>query len=396
MKRNVNILLIWLSLVLCLSLVLSACAKETTPATTQPAVTNPSVTTSAPTAATFTPTMPATTTKPAATPAATKVIKWKMSSWNPIAPVFGHYNPYVMINWVGKGWADWVGEMSNGLLQIDYLPPGSVYAATEALQNIGAGVIECDFTSSGYAGGVAPETLIAGNMPMCWTTAALGYDAYYQLGLYDIMAEVYAEHNVVHIPTLEQCPGNLAVMFDASTLSSVKGKKIRVYGAMSKFIESIGGLPVSMSYADSYMGMKLGTVEGATVTANALEDIKLKEVAKGFVLSPTIINPCDAIIMNQNAFKALPADLQKAILRDSKYYMAAASFMVNQSIYWIASDAAKNYGVKLYSWSDADTKLARQIAREKVWPDFAKANARCAKMVDIIVKQLIEYQLLDK
>ena len=332
------------------------------------------------------------TPTPVASP---EVIKWTMQSWDPETPVFGHFYPYVLTNVVGRGWADWVEEVSNGRLEINYMAPGSCYPPNEALINIGKGTIQCSFTSSGYAGGLMPETYIAGNMPFTWTTAALGYDAYYQLGIYDIMEEAYGEHNVIHIPTLEQFPLNMATMFECQSPKDIIGRKIRIYGAQAKYIEAIGGLPVSMAYADVYMGLKLGTVEGATLGSHALEDIKLKEVIKGYVISPTSINPCDAILMNKDAFEELPIDLQKTILRDSKYFFAAASFMTELTMQWICADAQKNYGVELYTWSAEDTKWVREVCREKVWPELASANPRCQRMVEIIENQLVEYGLLD-
>lgn len=337
---------------------------------------------------------PVPVTAPTAEPVI-EVTKWTMQSWDPETPVFGHFYPYVLTNVVGRGWADWVEEASGGRIEIEYVAPGSCYPPNDALTNIGKGTIEVSFTSSGYAGGIMPETYIAGNMPFAWTTAALGYDAYYQLGLYDIMEEAYNEHNVVHIPTLEQFPLNMATMFECRSPKDIVGRKIRIYGAQSKYIEAIGGLPVSMPYADVYMGLKLGTVEGATLGSHALEDIKLKEVVKGYVVSPTSINPCDAILINKDAFEALPEDLQELILRDSKYYFAAASFMTELTMQWICADAEKNYGVELYSWSAEDTKWVREVCREKVWPELASANSRCYKMVEIIENQLIEYGLLD-
>lgn len=324
-----------------------------------------------------------------------EVVKWRMSSWNPVNPTFGHFYPYTLVNWIGLGWSDWIKDATDGRLEIEYLAPGSVYPPNEALINIEKGTIECDFTSSGYAGGIMPETYIAGNMPFSWTSAALGYDAYYQLGLYEIMQEAYGEHNIVHIPTLEEFPLNMATMFECRSPQDIVGKKIRIYGAQAKYIEAIGGLPVAMPYADVYMGLKLGTVEGATLGSHALEDISLKEVVKGYVIEPTSINPCDAILMNTDAFNALPEDIQVLILRDSRYYFAAASFMTDLTMRWLCADAERNFGVELYSWSAEDTKWVREVCREKVWPELASANERCRLMVDIIENQLIEYGLLD-
>jgi TRAP-type C4-dicarboxylate transport system substrate-binding protein len=178
----------------------------------------------------------------------------------------------------------------------------------------------------------------------------------------------------------------MAVMFPCESYKDVAGKKIRVYGAQVKYIEAIGGLPVAIPYAEVYQALKLGTVEGATLGMHALEDSNLKEVAKGYVAYPSTFIVNDSVVMNMDAYQALPDDIKAIISRDSKHYMAAATYLSRQSMLYVAAHA----GVTLYNWPESEVLELRKMAEEKIWPEFAEASPRCQALVDSIKQQLRE------
>jgi TRAP-type C4-dicarboxylate transport system substrate-binding protein len=303
------------------------------------------------------------------------------------APLFGPYEPYVMKGWHEEGWADWVTEATGGRLTINVVAPNSAFPNAEVLTNIGKGTIEAAFTSTGYAGGVMPEAYILGGLHFAWTDAAEGYEWYYQRGGYEMAEEAWNEHNVTHIPSLEDFPLNLAVMFPCDSYKTVAGKKIRVYGAQVKYIEAIGGLPVAIPYAEAYQALKLGTVEGATLGIHALEDSNLKEVVSGYVAYPSTFIVNDSVLMNMDAFQALPDDIKAIISRDSKHYMNSATYLSRQSMKYVAGQA----GVTLYSWPEEEVLELRKMAEEKIWPEFGSASPRCQELLDSIKAQMREH-----
>jgi predicted acyl esterase len=48
-------------------------------------------------------------------------------------------------------------------------------------------------------------------------------------------------------------------------------------------------------------------------------------------------------------------------------------------------------GVKFYTWAPDDVKRVTGLVVEKVWPKMAAKSPDCAKMVDIVKKQLRDY-----
>ncbi len=299
-----------------------------------------------------------------------------------------------MFSLIDKGWADWINKATNGRLKVTVVDPNSSFPNAEAVQNIGKGTIEACFTSSGYAGGIMPETSIAGSLPFTWTTNALAQDWFYNYGGQDLIQEAYSERNVISIPVIYQQPTNIGTMFECKSPNDLKGKKIRTYGAMAKYVEAVGGSPVNMAVADIYMGLKLKTVDAFCGGVVNLETAKLKEVVKGYVVEPTCLTPTDAIIINKDAFNALPKDMQDIITRDSRYYLAYAANTLQQQLNYSINKASQDYGLQVYTWSAEDTKALRVLMAQKVWPEFAAPNARCKKMVDSITSHLKAFGLL--
>ncbi|MFB3895105.1 MAG: hypothetical protein ACE14V_02265 [bacterium] len=83
--------------------------------------------------------------------------------------------------------------------------------------------------------------------------------------------------------SVEVVAAKFGKQFDKKVIvsSSIKGKKIRAAGgALSYYVEAIGGTPVPVPYSEVYMAMKLGTVDGFMQGIVDLEDQKLKEVTK--------------------------------------------------------------------------------------------------------------------
>ncbi len=374
-----QLLIMWISIIMIFSLLFGAIGcTETTPTSS---ISNPA-------------SSPTQTLTPVSAPGQTKTIEWDIQAVLPAAPAFGHYKGTMMHELFDKGWGEWLYQATNGRLKVSRVEPNAIFPNAEVLVNIKKGTIEAAFTSFGYSGGIVPETYIAGSLPFTWTSMTLAHDWYYHYGGYELVQEALDQHNIFYIPIIYEFPTGLAVKFECNSMNDIKGKKIRAYGAHSKWIEALGGSSVAIAYADTYMGMKLGTVDGAALGAQALEDIKLKEVATGFLVEPTALCPVDAIFINKDALNTLPEDIKNIVVRESKYYAAYAANTNHMQIDYVLAAAQKNYGLKTYKWSEEDTTAVRKLMVEKVWPEFAATNPRCGKMVESIKAHLKIFGLL--
>jgi len=139
------------------------------------------------------------------------------------------------------------------------------------------------------------------------------------------------------------------------------------------------------------MGMKLGTIDGWIAGVQAVEDLKLKEVTKGYVYSPRVSSALVNLLINMDAFKALPQDLQELLERDVPYITyALSSNNFNQGT-WVLRHGEKEYGMKLYTWSKEDADRLTQQAVEEIYPKIAAKSKGCAELLEIVKKQMRDY-----
>ena len=323
------------------------------------------------------------------------VINWRLQPFAPTVEQTDHFKDYMLWRWMDQGWADFIENATTGRLKITLVEPNSIYPVPEALENIGNGVIECAYTSVGYHSGTMPECYIGGGPPCTLWGAHLWYDFYHQYGYYDKIEEVYNEYNVTHITAFPQEVSSVITTFPCNSVDDIKGRKIRVFGAMGAFVEAFGGLPVSIAYSELYQAFQLGTIEGAVTGACALEEMKIKEVATGMVSDPNVYASVHAILMNQDAFNALPNDIQGIISDLSKSWMQEGALMVYQNEYKILMNAVKDYGMVTYQWPGEDKMRVAEVGVEQVLPKYAALSPRVAEHAQMLEDFMRLYGMVD-
>jgi TRAP-type C4-dicarboxylate transport system substrate-binding protein len=328
-----------------------------------------------------------------AQPSKPGVIHWTAQcAYNSTVPPFGPFGRgeagvYAHFHW----WADWVGKASGGRLLIDVVEPGSVFPISEADLAVGRGVVQVAIGMGSYFGGRVPESDIESGGVFQWENNQQNYECITKYGLGKALQKVYARHNLMWLPGYADAIYGIATTFPAPTPAAIKGKKIRAIGMVADYIRLLGGSPVNLGWGEIYMAMKLGTIDGWTGGPGLLEDLKLKEVTKGFVYPPLIQPAPSGIIINMNAFKALPPDLQELLERDSGYVLYAGSTNLHNQHYWCLKNAEKEYGVKQYPWSAEDIARLTQQTVAEIYPRVASKSKDCAEMIEIVKKQMRDY-----
>jgi TRAP-type C4-dicarboxylate transport system substrate-binding protein len=236
-----------------------------------------------------------------------------------------------------------------------------------------------------------PETDIEGGGVFQWENNQQQYECMTKYGLGEAFQKVYAKRNLIWLPGYADAIIGIGTNFPAPNPSSIKGKKIRTTGMWADYIQLLGGSPINMSWGEMYMAMKLGTIDGYVAGPGVFEDLKMKEVTKGFVYPPLIATAPSGIIINGDAFKALPPDLQELLVRDSGKVIYAGSSNLHNQQDWILKMAVKQYGVKVYAWTPEEIQRITQQTVDEIYPRVAAKSKDCAEMIEIVKKQMRDY-----
>lgn len=325
--------------------------------------------------------------------ASEKVIRWKGQSFTSLNPVpFGPFDAK-RAGAIGglKMWNEWLTKASGGRLVIDWAEPGSIFPIAEVDRAVAKNVVQIGHTYSSYYAGRIPETDIDTSGVFQWENAAQAFECLQKYGLYSAIQKVYAKHNLKWFPFQSDAIVGIGTNFPAPNPESIKGKKIRAVGMWANYIHMLGGSPVPLNWGEIYMGMKLGTIDGWMAGVAALEDLKLKEVTKGVVYYPRVSMADCCLLVNVEAFKALPPDLQVLFERDTPYISYAVSSNWYNQCVWVLRHAEAKYGLKLYAWSEEDTKKLTQRAVQEIYPKIAAKSKDSADLLEIVKKQMRDY-----
>ena len=334
---------------------------------------------------------------PAPAPEAEKVIVWKGQSCFPTA--VAPYGPFGKKSGLFPGavveWTEWLERNTNGRLKIEWSDPGSMFPPAESDKAIGQGVADISYAYGGYYTGRIPEAYISSGIPFAYKNAQAEYEVWYEYGLIDLVREAYAEHNIMFFYFPSDAHVGMGTTFEALGPDDIKGRKIRAVGSWGEYVKALGGSPVSMTWPEIYMAMKLGTVDGWISGAATMEDVKLKEVTKYYIDEPGISAAAPELLINKDSFAALPEDIKELLLNDSKYVTHTLSYSWSRQNDWTMANAQKEYGVVSISWSAEDQARVTKLMVDTVWPEIAAKSPRTAECVELIKKHLRDYGKLD-
>ncbi len=315
-----------------------------------------------------------------------KVIRWKGQ------------NAYVggASGGAGPFFAEWVKGATGGRLIIDVAPANSIVPVPEMFKAVSKGMI--DFAGQyfgGYHAGLMPETDIETGLTFAWETFEHAWDAYFNRGLLEEIRKVYAEHNIYWIPAFPNQIQQIGATFPIKSLADLKGKKIRATGVVGEYVKLLGASPVSIPAPEIYMALKLGTVDAAVFGLVALEDMKLKEVWKYFIISPNCNTLVCSFMINMNSFNALPPDIKEIIDKQAAQAMLVDSIREKLLLDYAAANAVKSHGLKLIKLSEKEADWIRKEVMTKVWDKVAAKSPRNARLVEIVRKQMKDLGRLD-
>ena len=217
----------------------------------------------------------------------------------------------------GWWWADSVKKASNGRLIITWAEPGAIFPIGEADNAVSRGVVQIASSFGTYYAGRMPEADVETGGVFQWENNEQAYECVTKYGSMRALQQVYAKRNMMWLPFFGNAIIGMGANFSAPNPAAIKGKKMRAIGNWADYIRMLGGSPIATVWGDIYMAMKMGTIDGYVAGPGTFEELKLKEVTKSYVYPPLISAGLSNFTINMDAWKALPADLQELLERDT-------------------------------------------------------------------------------
>jgi tripartite ATP-independent transporter DctP family solute receptor len=212
-----------------------------------------------------------------------------------------------------------VDQKTKGQLKIEIYPGGQLgKGERECIEGLQIGTIDLVATSTGPVGGFVPQMLVV-DLPFLFRDNShvdkvldgpIGEGLLKDLSKAGIKGIAFWENGFRNL-TNNKHPVNKP--------EDVKGLKLRTMENevhMDAF-RTLGADPTPMTWGEVYTSLQQGVIDGQENPINIIRTHKIYEVNKYLALTGHVYSPA-LLLMNENKFKSLSPDLQKALMESGK------------------------------------------------------------------------------
>ncbi|MGR3452563.1 TRAP transporter substrate-binding protein [Pseudooceanicola sp.] len=292
-------------------------------------------------------------------------------------------------------WAEEVGKLSGGRIEIEILPIGSVVPHTDTLDAVGAGILQGHLTDPSYFSGKDPAFAMMGNLVGAWSDP-FEFLGFMESGggneLYSELVEPYGVHFIGAAATE---PEAFVSRVPIRTVEDLKGVKMRApEGMVYEIFSKAGAAPVSLPGSEIFSALDKGVVDAADNTVFAtnqalgMNDIAPYPLYPGFHSLPMI-----DVSMTKSVWDELPEDLQEILTASVKQFSFNHIFSVRKLDAAAVEEARANPEIEIINWSGDERAKFRRIAQEE-WQNWAPKTEMTQRYYDAVTKYLQGRNLL--
>lgn len=302
-----------------------------------------------------------------------RIYKWKLvTTWPKNFPGLGT---------APEKFAEVVNRMSRGRLQISVYGAGELVPALGVFDAVSAGSVQAGHGAAYYWKGKLPSSIFFTAVPFGMNAQEMNGWLYHGGGL-ELWREAYAPFNLIPMAA-----GNTGVQMagwfnkEINSVDDLKGLKMRIPGSGGEVLNRLGGTSITLPGGELYTSLQTGVID-ATEWVGPYNDLAFgfHEVARYYYYpgwhepGPTL-----ELVVNKQAFEALPADLQAIVEVAARY---ANADMLDE--YTARNNNALNelvdkHGVELKQLPD-DVIRALHTASESYLEELAKTDAFTARV----------------
>lgn len=205
-------------------------------------------------------------------------------------------------------WAEQVTARTNGKVQVQTFPAGTLLGAREMYDGVTSGVADIGLGAPSYDPGRFPLT--AGtSLPLGFPNATVASQTLWAL-TQEVQPKEFENYKVIAMFTTE--PGYIQSRSRASNAAELSGMKLRAAGTGVPVLAALGAAPVGMPMPEVPQSIQTGVIDGTMTSREVLQDFKLAESLKYVTDYPTVVVSF-AAVMDRKRWERLPADVQQVI-----------------------------------------------------------------------------------
>ena len=278
-------------------------------------------------------------------------------------------------------WIERVNAALKGSIKVTWVGGPEVMAPFNQPEAVRKGIFQLGFMPAAYYGSLLPEADAI-------SLSRLDFKQEREKGgLFDYMVERHKKINMMFLGTWLYDPFYLYVSKPVAKLEDLRGRRMRTAAKYDKMMKTLGIVPVTMEFGETYTGLQRGVVEGFGWPTLGPRDNGWLDSVKYVIDIPFYARQNTFVLMNLDAWNKIPRDAQDKIMditvtfeQDMKAYFEKALEAEKKEM--------DKVGVKRVKLSPEDTRKYLDAADTSAWDDLEK------KVPDQIktLKKLTGYQ----
>jgi len=274
-----------------------------------------------------------------------------------------------------------INEMSGGRINVKVYGAGELVGAFEVFDAVSSGNAQLGHGGAYYWKGKIPAAPFFSTVPFGLTANEMNAWMYYGGGI-ELWEEAYKPFGLIPSPG-----GNSGTQMggwfnkEINSLEDLKGLKMRIPGLGGEVLKRVGGIPVTLPGGELFPAMQSGTLD-ATEWVGPYNDLAFGfHKAAKYYYTPGWHEPGTAMecMINEKAFKELPADLQSIVRNAIKVsngdMLAEYTARNQQALHTLINE----HKVELRHFPDSVLKELKTIS-EQVVEEEAKVDALSTKV----------------
>ena len=254
----------------------------------------------------------AATTSPAAPPA--NVIELKVANFQANT---------AMTNEMITVWAKEIEKETGGKVKFTIYAGGVLVPANDTYEGVVNGIADIGLSMAGYTVGRFSLSEVVALPGLNLTGFGTMHSSKVLMDLWDKFPEIRAQYDDTHVLWVNgELYRQLISTKPLQTVADLKGKKLRVPGSESAYVEVLGGIPVNLTGGEVYEALQRGVIDGNFHPWEAIVSYKLYEVAKYATMSNINNGGVFMMAMNKKKYESLPADVRAVLDAHSGRYGA--------------------------------------------------------------------------
>jgi len=203
-----------------------------------------------------------------------------------------------------------------------------------------------------------------------------------ETGFADLLRKEYAKQGLFWLDVHSYGPIFTMSTKKVTTCDDLKGMKIRVEGSWSDYYNALGARGTYISGEETYMGLKLGTIDASQWDVSAVTGLNWHEVAPYRILGGQNDVVVGHILMNMDTWNSLSDDLKKALTDAAEQYFHDLNKIYDTELKKVAE--LVKAGKVINSPINAACDKAHEEAALELWDKIGQRDPVAAEAIGII------------